>query len=197
MRRPVNRPYTRTDVFGAWQQWRKRMGLGRHSGTDYVSDDKKIVAPEDGTVRRRKDIPGAGNALELVSSNGRRVHRFYHLANYTGGKTGRVKEGAYLGKMGATGNVTGVHVHHSLWKDGKLIDPEGELSRWQRAKALARKAAERAKAAARAGKKYTVKSGDTLSKIASRFKTTTKKLQKLNNIKNADKIFVGQKLRVL
>lgn len=43
---------------------------------------------------------------------------------------------------------------------------------------------------------YTVKKGDTLSKIAKTYKTTVKKLASLNNIENVDLILVGQKLRV-
>ena len=41
-------------------------------------------------------------------------------------------------------------------------------------------------------KTHTVKAGDTLSGIASRYGTTTSALQKKNNIKNADLIYVGQ-----
>lgn len=43
---------------------------------------------------------------------------------------------------------------------------------------------------------YTVKSGDTLSHIAARYKTTVRQLQKWNKITNANMIRVGQKLRV-
>lgn len=43
-------------------------------------------------------------------------------------------------------------------------------------------------------KTYTVKSGDTLSAIASKYKTTVAKLVKDNNIKNANLIYVGQKI---
>ena len=43
---------------------------------------------------------------------------------------------------------------------------------------------------------YTVQKGDTLSKIASRFGTTWSVLKKLNNIPNANLIYVGQKLVV-
>lgn len=41
---------------------------------------------------------------------------------------------------------------------------------------------------------YTVKSGDTLSAIAKKYKTTIKKLVADNGIKDANKIYVGQKL---
>ncbi|WP_315523368.1 GH25 family lysozyme [Pseudoramibacter alactolyticus] len=43
---------------------------------------------------------------------------------------------------------------------------------------------------------YTVRRGDTLSKIAAKYKTTWQKLQKLNGIRNANKIYVGQVIRV-
>lgn len=43
---------------------------------------------------------------------------------------------------------------------------------------------------------YTVKSGDTLSAIAKKNGTTVAKLVSMNNIKNPNVIYVGQKLRV-
>ena len=43
---------------------------------------------------------------------------------------------------------------------------------------------------------YTVKKGDTLSGIAKKYNTTVSKLAELNNIKNINKIYVGQTLRV-
>ena len=43
---------------------------------------------------------------------------------------------------------------------------------------------------------YTVKSGDTLSGIASRYNTTYQKLAEYNNISNPSIIYVGQKIRI-
>ena len=43
---------------------------------------------------------------------------------------------------------------------------------------------------------YTVKRGDTLSGIAQRYKTTVAKLVKDNGIKNANLIYVGQKIKI-
>lgn len=45
-------------------------------------------------------------------------------------------------------------------------------------------------------KNYTVKSGDTLSGIASKNGTTVAKLKSLNGIKDADVIFAGQKIKL-
>lgn len=46
------------------------------------------------------------------------------------------------------------------------------------------------------GKTYTVQKGDTLTRIANRFGTTVAKLAELNNIKDVNKIRVGQVLRL-
>lgn len=43
---------------------------------------------------------------------------------------------------------------------------------------------------------YVVKSGDTLSALAKKYKTSVASLVSLNNIKDANKIYVGQKIRV-
>lgn len=43
---------------------------------------------------------------------------------------------------------------------------------------------------------YTIKKGDTLSKIAKAYKTTVEQLVKWNNIKNKNLIYPGQKIRV-
>ena len=43
---------------------------------------------------------------------------------------------------------------------------------------------------------YTVRSGDTLSGIATKYGTTYQKIAQLNGIANPNKIYVGQKLRV-
>lgn len=47
-----------------------------------------------------------------------------------------------------------------------------------------------------ASKVYTVEKGDTLSKIASKYNTTVLELAKLNNIKDVNKIYVGQKIKL-
>ena len=43
---------------------------------------------------------------------------------------------------------------------------------------------------------YTVKRGDTLAKIAKKYKTTVARLQSVNGIKDVNKIYVGQKIKI-
>ena len=44
---------------------------------------------------------------------------------------------------------------------------------------------------------YTVKKGDTLTAIANKYNTTVTKLKTANGIKNANVIYVGQKLKIV
>ena len=44
---------------------------------------------------------------------------------------------------------------------------------------------------------YTVKKGDTLSGIAKKYKTTVNKLKKANNIKDVNKIYIGQVIKIV
>lgn len=44
---------------------------------------------------------------------------------------------------------------------------------------------------------YVVKKGDTLSKIAKHFKTTVNELVRINNLKNQNLIYIGQKIRII
>jgi len=45
--------------------------------------------------------------------------------------------------------------------------------------------------------KYVVKQGDTFDKILKKYKLNSEKLKKINNIKDPNKIVVGQTLRFL
>ncbi len=108
--------YTITYVFGANQKWRKYP----HTGTDLISSDRTIYAPEAGVVSTGY-ANDAGNILYLTSTGGRR-HQMYHLASYKR-KSGRVAQGEPIGVFGATGQVTGAHLHWTLKVNGKLVDP--------------------------------------------------------------------------
>lgn len=136
----------------------------------------------------------------------------------------KVEAGTPLGKMASTGMSTGKHLHWELqkgktyaWNDtGKnYIEPVAFFDALIKLEAINGTAKEEvepdapvapapvhgpkpvaAKPAASSGKTHTVKSGDTLSKIASKHKTTVAALTALNNIKNANLIKVGQVIKL-
>lgn len=135
----------------------------------------------------------------------------------------KITAGTPLGKMGTTGMSTGKHLHWELQKGKKLvwnatglnyIEPVAffdALIKLENVKGTAKdetpadapvapapvhSSAPMAKATAAAGSTYTVVSGDNLTRIASRYGTTVAALVKLNGIKNANLISVGQVLKL-
>jgi murein DD-endopeptidase MepM/ murein hydrolase activator NlpD len=135
----------------------------------------------------------------------------------------KVEAGTPLGKMASTGMSTGKHLHWELHKGKKyewsatgvnFIEPVAffdALIKLEAIKGTAQDAtpadapvapapvhskAPVAKATAAAGSTYTVVSGDNLTRIASRYGTTVAALVKLNGIKNANLINVGQVLKL-
>lgn len=96
-----------------------------HKGIDIVSDDIKILSTCDGVVRKvAYDSGGWGQYISIGDNEGKR-HIFCHLAsgsvNVKEGQS--VTKGTVIGMMGATGNVTGPHLHFQLQRGEKVIDP--------------------------------------------------------------------------
>jgi murein DD-endopeptidase MepM/ murein hydrolase activator NlpD len=136
----------------------------------------------------------------------------------------KVKAGTVLGKMGSTGMSTGRHLHWEIWKgkthgwtdNGKgFVEPVAfvkALIAAEKAKGFADVAAsdddpvekappvhEKPKPAPKpkaATKKPASKPKTTLGKIAAKYKTTVAVLTKLNGIKNANLIKVGQVIKL-
>jgi LysM repeat protein len=99
--------------------------------------------------------------------------------------------GAYYNKPGVT--PTEILIR----KEVRNPDSAKLLAAVSKAAGETKKAAGETKKAAPpegGGKYYTVKSGDTLSKIAKKHGTTVNELVKLNNIKDKKHIYAGQKL---
>lgn len=134
----------------------------------------------------------------------------------------KIEAGTPLGKMASTGMSTGKHLHWELqkgktytWNDtGKdYIEPVAFFDALIKLEAIKGTAkdetpvdapiapapvhgAKPVVAKAPSASTHTVKSGDTLSKIAAQHKTTVAALTKLNGIKDANKISVGQVIKL-
>ncbi|MEZ5995067.1 MAG: M23 family metallopeptidase [Hyphomonadaceae bacterium] len=106
--------------------WRGSLEAGRqHNGVDLANPNGGFVfAAGDGWVRSADVRGGYGNVVEIDHGDG--VHTLYaHLAeidpNLHPGSF--VAAGAAIGRMGMTGNATGVHLHYEVTVDGLLVDP--------------------------------------------------------------------------
>ncbi len=104
---------------------------GQHNGIDLVGEGAAldyIVAFADGTVEVSKYSTSAGEYIKINHGNGIYT-RYLHLK--TGSRTVKVgqaiKKGGVLGYMGATGNVTGAHLHFDININGSYVDPQPYL----------------------------------------------------------------------
>ncbi len=96
-----------------------------HRGVDYGSPTgTPIRATSDGIVK----FAGSKNAFgkTVILAHGSDIRTLYaHMSriskNARNGK--RVKQGDVIGYVGATGRVTGAHLHYEFQKHGKHVDP--------------------------------------------------------------------------
>ena len=94
-----------------------------HSGMDIAAaEGTPIIAPSAGTVIELGDFFFSGNLVYLDHGQGL-ISLFAHLSEIDVIVGQRVEKGQVVGKVGATGRVTGPHLHWSLGLNGTWIDP--------------------------------------------------------------------------
>lgn len=153
----------------------------------------------DGRVRIAKKSKGYGNVVVVRHNNG--LETIYaHLSKLTVKPDDIVSAGTVLGLGGSTGKSTGSHLHFEARYLGNAINPASFVD-FKTNKLLCdtiyiSKATFKYIADYKAAKYYTVKKGDSLSKIAQKNGTSVKKICALNGIKPTSIIKPGQKLRV-
>ena len=102
-----------------------------HTGIDVAAQEgSPILAAAPGVVRRVGRRGGYGNAVEIDNGNG--ISTLYGHASTLAVKEGEsVKAGDPVAFVGHTGRATGSHLHFEVRKDGKPIDPQSTLNRWE------------------------------------------------------------------
>jgi len=113
---------TNTGSFG-----RRRVFNGQkrrpHSGMDLAAaTGTPIRAPSAGTVIEMGDFFFSGNLVYIDHGQGL-ISMFAHLDEIDVVLGERVEKGQVVGKVGATGRVTGPHLHWSIGLNGTWIDP--------------------------------------------------------------------------
>ncbi|MCH5352892.1 MAG: peptidoglycan DD-metalloendopeptidase family protein [Acutalibacter sp.] len=102
-------------------------GYPGHRGLDIAGPyGTPVVAAESGTVIKANDYDSWGDSwgyYVLVYHNGTFTTRYAHLSALTVYDGQYVEKGTVVGYEGATGNVTGPHLHFEVYENGTRVDP--------------------------------------------------------------------------
>lgn len=99
-----------------------------HNGADIRAvTGTDVRAPFAGTIVLAGNHYYAGGSVYIDSGNGV-ITAFFHLSKILVKKGDKVSKGQVVAKSGATGRVTGPHLHYSLILGGQFVDPIPLLS---------------------------------------------------------------------
>ncbi|HTE80412.1 MAG TPA: peptidoglycan DD-metalloendopeptidase family protein [Reyranella sp.] len=98
-------------------------GGARHEGLDLRAvRDSAVIAPAAGTVIAAGWDGAFGNLIQIDHGFGV-VSRYAHLSRILVRKGDVVALNEQIGVVGATGRVTGAHLHYEIWINGQPSDP--------------------------------------------------------------------------
>lgn len=117
-----------TSPFGSLRTYNKRTSKSRHLGLDLDgATGDPIVATERGRVVLARDRYYSGNTV-VIDHGGGLFSMYLHLSKFAVKEGALVERGQLLGDVGATGRVTGPHLHFSVKLDGEHLDPGALLA---------------------------------------------------------------------
>ncbi|NEB42253.1 peptidoglycan DD-metalloendopeptidase family protein [Streptomyces sp. SID14515] len=116
--KPVSAPYG-TPFGKPGLMW----SSGRHTGLDFpAKTGTPIRAVDSGIVRQAIDSGPYGKHIEINHGSG--LSSLYaHMSAMLARASDTVKRGQQIGRVGATGNTTGPHLHLEARINGKTVDP--------------------------------------------------------------------------
>jgi len=212
---PIPRPKVITSRYG----WRNRKP---HNGIDIdlvTGDD--VMAMFDGVVRYVDRHSGHGNTVIIRHFNGLETV-YAHLSKQSVKVNDTVQKGQIIGKGGATGNARGSHLHlevtfqgipihpeylfdfsdentirnHEIWVTKKWTAAYRHNSKRKSTIRIATTETEAIQDKMDEKKIYTVRRGDTLSRISNKYNVSIAALCKENDIRTTTTLRIGQKLIV-
>lgn len=102
-------------------------GYPGHKGLDIAGAyGTPVVAAEDGTVIVANNYDSWGDSwgyYVLIYHNSTYTTRYAHLSSVAVSQGQYVTAGTVVGYEGATGNVTGPHLHFEVYQNGTRVDP--------------------------------------------------------------------------
>ncbi len=112
-----------------------------HSGADFEAEEgTPVSAPNAGKVVLVDDLYYSGNTV--IIDHGQGLYSYFaHLSRFSVKPGDRVSRGDVVGRVGATGRVTGSHLHWSVRLVGTRVDPLSLIAALRTPTAKAGKAA--------------------------------------------------------
>ncbi|MFA0556470.1 peptidoglycan DD-metalloendopeptidase family protein [Vibrio sp. 10N.222.55.A1] len=122
-RYPVDRKFRR--ITSSFNPTRRHPVTGRispHNGTDFATSvGSPIYSTGDGRVVALRDHPYAGKYL-VIEHNSVYTTRYLHLSRFLVKKGQQIKRGQKIALSGATGRITGPHLHFEVLVRGRAVD---------------------------------------------------------------------------
>lgn len=110
-------------LFGVLRTYNNNAYTSYHAGVDFSGgEDRPITAPAPGVVALVQTLTVRG--LATFIDHGWGVYTgYWHQSSVQVQVGDRVETGQIIGFQGATGRVTGPHLHWELWVNGAPVDP--------------------------------------------------------------------------
>nr|WP_275658689.1 peptidoglycan DD-metalloendopeptidase family protein [Vibrio brasiliensis] len=121
-REPITGRYRLSSNFNPNRKHPVTGRISPHNGTDWaVPTGTPIVSTGDGVVVMTRKHPYAGNYV-VIQHGSRYKTRYLHLSKILVRKGQKVSRGQRIGLSGATGRVTGPHIHYELIDRGRPVN---------------------------------------------------------------------------
>ena len=119
---PVKQAFRFTSDYG-FRRDPKTGGRRMHKGVDFAAPlGTDLHATADGVVTHAGWSSGYGRLIKIQHDFGIET-RYAHLSKLRVKVGQRVSRGDHIGDMGASGRVTGVHLHYEVRVGGKAVNP--------------------------------------------------------------------------
>lgn len=119
---PVKNAFRFTSEFG-FRRDPKTGGRRMHNGVDFAAGNgTPLYSTADGVVTHAGWASGYGRLVKLQHEFGVET-RYAHMSKMRVKVGQRVSRGDHIGDMGASGRVTGVHLHYEVRIGGKAVNP--------------------------------------------------------------------------